>query len=82
MATAMITAIEIENFKGIRDRVRIEMKPITLLFGERPRPRGGVHLVKTGQRVALPPQPEVALPLHSCQRLRRHTRPDSLGSPL
>jgi AAA domain, putative AbiEii toxin, Type IV TA system/AAA ATPase domain len=29
----MITAIEIENFKGIRDRVRIELKPITLLFG-------------------------------------------------
>jgi hypothetical protein len=29
----MITAIEIENFKGIRDRVRIEIKPITLLFG-------------------------------------------------
>jgi hypothetical protein len=29
----MITAIEIENFKGIRERVRIEMKPITLLFG-------------------------------------------------
>ena len=29
----MITRIEIENFKGIRDRVRIELKPITLLFG-------------------------------------------------
>src|SRR5260370_30714598 len=29
----MITAIEIENFKGIRDRVRIDLKPITLLFG-------------------------------------------------
>ena len=29
----MITAFEIENFKGIRDRVRIELKPITLLFG-------------------------------------------------
>ncbi len=29
----MITAIEIENFKGIRDRVRVELKPITLLFG-------------------------------------------------
>ena len=29
----MITAIEIENFKGIRDRQRIELKPITLLFG-------------------------------------------------
>jgi hypothetical protein len=29
----MITAVEIENFKGIRDRTRIEIKPITLLFG-------------------------------------------------
>jgi hypothetical protein len=29
----MITAIEIENFKGIREPVRIELKPITLLFG-------------------------------------------------
>jgi hypothetical protein len=29
----MITAITIENFKGIRERVRIPIKPITLLFG-------------------------------------------------
>src|SRR5688572_8927021 len=29
----MITAITIENFKGIRERVRLELKPITLLFG-------------------------------------------------
>lgn len=29
----MITAIEIENFKGIRDRTRVELGPITLLFG-------------------------------------------------
>lgn len=29
----MITAVEIENFKGIRDRVRVELKPLTLLFG-------------------------------------------------
>jgi len=29
----MITAIHIENFKGIRDRVKIDLKPITLLFG-------------------------------------------------
>jgi hypothetical protein len=29
----MISAIEIENFKGIRDRMRIEFGPITLLFG-------------------------------------------------
>ena len=29
----MITAIEIENFKGIGDRIRIDLKPITLLFG-------------------------------------------------
>lgn len=28
-----ITAISIENFKGIRERVRVELKPITLLFG-------------------------------------------------
>lgn len=28
-----ITAIEIENFKGIGDRVRLELAPITLLFG-------------------------------------------------
>lgn len=28
-----VTAIEIENFKGISDRVRVELKPITLLFG-------------------------------------------------
>ncbi len=28
-----ITAIELENFKGISDRVRVELKPITLLFG-------------------------------------------------
>lgn len=30
----MITAITLENFKGIRDKVQIELKPITLLFGE------------------------------------------------
>lgn len=29
----MLTAIEIENFKGIGARQRIELKPITLLFG-------------------------------------------------
>lgn len=29
----MITGITIENFKGIRDRVKIEFRPITLLFG-------------------------------------------------
>lgn len=29
----MITAISIENFKGIGERVDIELKPITLLFG-------------------------------------------------
>lgn len=29
----MITAIEIENFKGIGPPIRIEFKPITLLFG-------------------------------------------------
>lgn len=29
----MITAIEIENFKGIGPRQRIELAPITLLFG-------------------------------------------------
>lgn len=29
----IIKAITLENFKGIRDQVRIELKPITLLFG-------------------------------------------------
>jgi hypothetical protein len=29
----MITGITIENFKGIRERVQIPLKPITLLFG-------------------------------------------------
>jgi predicted ATPase len=29
----MITSIAIENFKGIRDRIELELKPITLLFG-------------------------------------------------
>lgn len=29
----LITAIEIENFKGIGRRVRIDLRPITLLFG-------------------------------------------------
>jgi hypothetical protein len=29
----LITAMEIENFKGISDRVRIDLKPVTLLFG-------------------------------------------------
>lgn len=29
----MITHISIENFKGIRERVELELKPITLLFG-------------------------------------------------
>ena len=28
-----LTAIELENFKGIGERVRVELKPITLLFG-------------------------------------------------
>jgi predicted ATPase len=30
---ARLTAIELDNFKGIGERVRIELKPITLLFG-------------------------------------------------
>lgn len=29
----MITAIEIENFKGIRERVRLDFRPITMFFG-------------------------------------------------
>jgi hypothetical protein len=29
----MITAIEIENFKAIGERVRVELKPLTLIFG-------------------------------------------------
>jgi hypothetical protein len=29
----MITSIAIENFKGIRERIAIELKPITLFFG-------------------------------------------------
>ena len=29
----MITGIEIENFKGVGDRIRLDMRPITLLFG-------------------------------------------------
>jgi len=29
----MITKIAIENFKGIKDRIEIDLKPITLLFG-------------------------------------------------
>src|SRR5271168_510916 len=50
--SAMITAIEIENFKGIRDRVRVELKPITLLFG----PNSGgkstiLHAIQYGQEV-------------------------------
>ena len=28
-----ITSITIENFKGIKNRVKIDLKPITLLFG-------------------------------------------------
>lgn len=30
---ARLTAIELENFKGVGERVRVELKPITLLFG-------------------------------------------------
>lgn len=30
---AKITRISIENFKGIRDRIELEIRPITLLFG-------------------------------------------------
>lgn len=29
----MITGLTIENFKGIRDRVKLDLRPITLLFG-------------------------------------------------
>ena len=29
----MITGISIENFKGIREPVEIELRPLTLLFG-------------------------------------------------
>ena len=32
-AAPLITAIEIENFKGIRRPMRVEFRPITLLFG-------------------------------------------------
>jgi hypothetical protein len=31
--TGVITGISIENFKGIRDRVEIELCPLTFLFG-------------------------------------------------
>jgi len=30
---ARLTAIELENFKGVGERVRLDLKPITLLFG-------------------------------------------------
>lgn len=33
-APTVIAAIEIENFKGISEPVRIELRPITLLFGQ------------------------------------------------
>jgi AAA15 family ATPase/GTPase len=29
----MITGITIENFKGIREEVKLDFRPITLLFG-------------------------------------------------
>src|SRR5438270_3132716 len=29
----MITAISVENFKGISEPVRLELRPLTLLFG-------------------------------------------------
>lgn len=29
----LVTAIELESFKGIAERVRVDLKPITLLFG-------------------------------------------------
>jgi AAA15 family ATPase/GTPase len=31
--TMIIKALTIENFKGIREPVRVEFKPITLLYG-------------------------------------------------
>src|SRR5436853_7699909 len=30
----MLTAVTIENFKGISEPVRLELRPITLLFGQ------------------------------------------------
>ena len=31
--SAMITGISIENFKGIGERIDLQLKPLTLLFG-------------------------------------------------
>jgi hypothetical protein len=50
----MITAIEIENFKGIGDRTRIEIKPITLLFGPNSAGKSTVfHAIQYAQEVFL-----------------------------
>lgn len=38
-----ISAITIENFKGIKELVRVEFKPITLLFGPNNDSQGEGH---------------------------------------
>src|SRR5262249_51183070 len=43
---------EIENFKGIRDRVRIDLKPITLLFGPNSAGKSTIlHAIQYAQEV-------------------------------
>src|SRR4051812_1503209 len=60
----MITAVEIENFKGIRERTRIEIKPITLLFGPNSAGKSSVlHAIQYAQEILLRHSLDVERPL-------------------
>lgn len=50
----MITGISIENFKGIRERVDLELKPITLLFGSNSAGKSSIlHALQLAQEAIL-----------------------------
>jgi hypothetical protein len=50
----MIRAVEIENFKGIRERVKIDVRPLTLLFGANSAGKSSIlHALHYGREVFL-----------------------------
>ena len=53
----MITGISIENFKGIREQVKLDLRPITLLFGANSAGKSCQEAPKPSHRKALQNQP-------------------------
>jgi predicted ATPase len=48
----MITGICIENFKGVHERVKLDVQPITLLFGPNSAGKSSIlHALRDGREI-------------------------------